>query len=345
MTDNTSRNKCFTCRSAGEYVVRRPLSTVMSDRIRNIPEWRKFEQMVARIEADARPLGLLIKSPDRIRSLVTGELREVDASVRATVDGSEVLITIECRQRSSKEDITWIEQLVTKKQALGAARTIAVSSSGFSEQAKVAAKHYGIDLRLLNQVTMTDINPNLRLDFVLFNHKRCAIAQVGIRRFYQSNWTIPKPEDIDFLLPEDINPMTNIFHNTDTGNQWSLNDLWHELQQACNPLSDIEKGTHPVVRTVCFPYLGNVTVDTPTGAEKIGDVLLSLVLWIEVEQVTFEDANKFSCHGAEETDLQRIEFHSEIRSNDEWSVALQMPRTSSDLNQLRTRLTSLDEPK
>jgi len=52
----------------------------MSEKARNIPEWRKFEQMVARIEADARPLGLVIKSPDRVRSLVTGDLREVDAS-------------------------------------------------------------------------------------------------------------------------------------------------------------------------------------------------------------------------------------------------------------------------
>jgi len=317
----------------------------MSEKARNIPEWRKFEQMVARIEADARPLGLVIKSPDRIRSLVTGDLREVDASVRATENGSEVLTTIECRKRSAKEDITWIEQLATKKQALGADRTIAVSSSGFSEQARVAAKHYGIDLRLLSQVTVSDINPILRLDFVLFNHKRCAISRVGIRRFSQSSWSIPKPDDVDFLLPKDINPMTNIFHNTDTGNKWSLNDLWHEIQQVCNPFADIEKGTHPVVRTACFPYPGNVTVDTPNGTEKIGDILLSISLWIEIEQVTFEDANKISYNDPEKTDLQRIEFHSAIRSKDEWSIALQMPGTSNDLNQLRTRLTSADEPQ
>lgn len=317
----------------------------MSEKTRNIPEWRKFEQMVARIEADARPLGLVIKSPDHIRSLVTGDLREVDASVRATVNGSEVLTTIECRKRSAKEDITWIEQLATKKQALGADRTIAVSSSGFSEQAKVAAKHYGIDLRLLSQVSVSDINPNLRLDFVLFNHKRCAISQVGIRRFSHSNWSIPKSEDVDFLLPKDTNPATNIFHNTDTGSTWSLNDLWHDLQQACDPFAGIEKGAHPVVRTACFPYPGNVAVDAPTGAEKIGDVLLSLSLWIEIEQVTLEDANKFSYHGTEETNLQRIEFHSAIRFKDEWSIALQMPATSNDLNQLRTRLISPDEPQ
>ena len=214
----------------------------MSKEARDTPEWRQFEQMVARIEADAGPLGLVVKSPDRIRSLVTGELREVDASVRCHVGSSEVLVTIECRKRTSKEDITWIEQLATKKQALSASRTIAVSSSGFSWQAETAAAHYGIDLRLLSQVTVADINPDLRLDFVLFNHKRCSLAQVGIRRFRKGDWTVPTPDDVDFVLAPDIDPMMEIFENVDTRRRWSLNDLWHEVQQACDPFADVERG-------------------------------------------------------------------------------------------------------
>ena len=87
------------------------------------PAWREFEQMVARIEADAGPAGLIVKSPDRIRCRITGRLREVDASVQTQVGTTNILVTIECRKRRPVQDVTWVEQLATKKQSLGAART------------------------------------------------------------------------------------------------------------------------------------------------------------------------------------------------------------------------------
>lgn len=72
-------------------------------------EAREFEKLVARIEAAAAPRGAVVKSPDRIRHLTTGRLREVDASIRYKVGTVDVLITVECRKRSRKADDTWIE--------------------------------------------------------------------------------------------------------------------------------------------------------------------------------------------------------------------------------------------
>jgi hypothetical protein len=130
---------------------------IMAPRKKDIPDWRQFEQLVARIEADAGPLGLTVTSPDRIRCRTTGRLREVDASVRTQVGTSSILITIECRKRRAKQDVTWIEQLSAKKHAIGVARTIAVSSSGFSPEAEAAARHHGIDLHRLSEVSAAEI--------------------------------------------------------------------------------------------------------------------------------------------------------------------------------------------
>lgn len=148
-----------------------------------VPEWRQFEELVARIEADAGPLGLKVVSPDHIRSKTTGRLREVDASVRMKVGTADILITIECRRRGHKQDVTWIEQLATKKQDIGVSRTIAVSSMGFSSGAIDAAHHHGIDLRELSEVSAGDINKMIHLDFVLFTHKRCTPVRIGLRPF------------------------------------------------------------------------------------------------------------------------------------------------------------------
>jgi hypothetical protein len=88
--------------------------------------------LASNIEATLAPSGARVKSPDRIRDKIAGQYREVDASIRYKVGSVDLLITVECRDRSRLEDVTWIEQIATKQAHIGAARTIAVSSKGFS---------------------------------------------------------------------------------------------------------------------------------------------------------------------------------------------------------------------
>lgn len=300
------------------------------------PDWKQFERLVARIEADAGPLGLKVLSPDRIPCKITGRLREVDASVRTTIGTTNVLITIECRKRRPKQDVTWIEQLATKKHAIGASRTIAVSSSGFSDGAVTAARYHGIDLRRLTDVSTDEINRLMRLDFVLFTHKRCALARVALRFFRSSKWSIPDQNKVDLILPRTTDTRRHIFKNTKSAASWSLNDLWLQLQQATDPFSGIAKGCAPVVRTACFPYPGNVTIRTPKGPRKLGDVLLSVALWLEVEQVTIDEAKKIEYAGPDGRNIQRIEFASKEAGAEEWRISLQMPKGCTDLKQIKT---------
>ncbi len=98
-----------------------------------------------------------IKSPDYIIDKITGQLREVDVSIRRKADYLPILMIVECRDRDI-EDVRWIEQLVTKCNNLGADKLIAVSSTGFTEPAKKSAKHYGIVTQVLSKITPDDIN-------------------------------------------------------------------------------------------------------------------------------------------------------------------------------------------
>lgn len=123
----------------------------------NTKRWREFEVFVARLEKHLGPRGAAVTSPDRLVDIETGRLREVDASIRTKIGSADILITIECRKRKSTEDVTWIEQLASKRQKVGASKTIAVSSTGFSEQAKITAHRAGIELRILAEVTTSEI--------------------------------------------------------------------------------------------------------------------------------------------------------------------------------------------
>ena len=307
----------------------------MTARRRQDPEWREFERLVARIEADAGPRGIVVTSPDRIRCKITGRLREVDASVRSRIGTAEMLITIECRQRTKIQDLTWIEQLATKKKAIGADRTIAVSAAGFTESTKALADQNGISLRKISDIAVEDINSLLRLDFVLFWHKACAISRVGIRKFRSLDWKMPSPEDIDFVLPADTDPFAAIFRNDETGETWSLNDLWHQLQEAADPFEGIEKAQPPTFRTACFPYPGTVTIASADGPCLLGDVIVTVALWIEAEQVPLDAAKKVEYTSDEQSAIQRVEFASRRSKEKDWRISLQLPKNSTDIADLR----------
>src|SRR5262249_28332651 len=113
--------------------------------------------IVSRIEAALAPRGAIIKSPDRIKDKVTDEDREVDVSIRYQIGSIPVLITVECRDRNDPQDDTWLEQLATKRWKVGAAKTIAVSSSGFTAPAITHARLQGIEVRRLEEITDEEV--------------------------------------------------------------------------------------------------------------------------------------------------------------------------------------------
>jgi hypothetical protein len=308
----------------------------MTGRSRRDQEWREFERLIARIEADAGPQSLVVTSPDRLRCKLTGRMREVDASIRAQVGTTEILVTIECRRRKRTQDVTWIEQLATKKSSIGADRTIAVSASDFSSEALTVASRLGISLRKLSEISVAEINSILSLDFVFFWHRACAIARVGVRKFRSRDWKAPSPQDVDFTLPEDTDPFAPIFRDTVSDTTWSLNDLWHQIQEAADPFNGIQKAQPTEFRTACFPYPGTVTVATAEGPCLLGDVLLTVALWIEAEQITLDGAHKFEYASDETSAIQRVEFVSGRRKTNDWRLSLQIPKDSEDIADLRT---------
>lgn len=155
---------------------------------RQTPNWREFEQLVALIESHLGPAGAVVRSPDRILDKVTGQPREVDASVRYQVGSVPVLITIECRDRESAQDVRWIEELIAKRDSIGASATVAVSTSGFSRPAMEKARAHGIETRVLREVQDGAIR-----DWALMIQTVAIQEGVGLRRL----WVTLKPAPAD----------------------------------------------------------------------------------------------------------------------------------------------------
>lgn len=149
---------------------------------------REFEKLVARIEEKLCPMGATVISPDRIPELVSGNLREVDASIRFKLGSVPILITIECRDRGAVQDVTWLEQIKSKKESIGANQTIAVSKEGFTDGARSYANQHGILLRQLSELTDSFILQCIQGTRLFVRDTRCHMRYYNIGYF-------PLPED------------------------------------------------------------------------------------------------------------------------------------------------------
>ena len=114
-----------------------------------------------------------------------------------------------------------------------------------------------------------------------------------------------------------------------------MNDLWHHLQEAADPFEGIEKAQPPTFRTACFPYPGTVTIAAADGPCLVGDVIVTVALWIEAEQVLLDAAKKVEYASGETSALQRVEFASSRSKQKDWRISLQMPKNSTDIADVR----------
>lgn len=114
---------------------------------------RELELLIHQIEKCNLPEDVDIQSPGFLKDKTTGKKREVDILITNKVGTSTIQIIIECRDRKSVQDSTWIEQLSTKAQHLGVNKVIAVSSSTFSQEAIIKANACNIETRTIGEIS------------------------------------------------------------------------------------------------------------------------------------------------------------------------------------------------
>lgn len=141
--------------------------------------WKRFEEVAARIEAYLAPTGAVVKLNDHVRDKKTGQLRQVDASIRYNVGSVELLITLECRRHSDPQDVTWIEQLAKKRENIGANATIAIASEGFFKTAGISAAFENVYPRTLEELEADGLDW-LRFTHVDAQEKIYSIRLIGV---------------------------------------------------------------------------------------------------------------------------------------------------------------------
>jgi hypothetical protein len=103
--------------------------------------------------------------------------RQIDITIRR----NGIFTIIECRLSKRAQDVKWIEELIGRRQSLGADTIIAVASAGFTKGAKIKAARYGVLLRDLLELTTEEITRwggqiTLMLYYYLYSDVKLAIG-------------------------------------------------------------------------------------------------------------------------------------------------------------------------
>ena len=113
----------------------------------------EFQALIALIERQLADAGVRVVESEMLTDRLTGEKREVDVCVHATISGKEVTLALECRDHKRKADQTWTDGLRGKYANLPVDKVIAVARGGFAATARAAAEKAGIQTLTLEQAS------------------------------------------------------------------------------------------------------------------------------------------------------------------------------------------------
>jgi len=116
----------------------------------------EFQRLVVRMYEQMASPGDMVTESAILTERHGTVKREVDVLLEKSIFGTHVRIAVECRGRSAKDDVQWIDGLIGKYRDLNVEKVIAVSKSGFSRGAQEKAKANKIDLLTLKQALETN---------------------------------------------------------------------------------------------------------------------------------------------------------------------------------------------
>lgn len=276
---------------------------------------REFERLVELLERCLVPDGAEVKSPDYIPDKITGGLREVDISIRMNIGSIPVLIIVECRDRAGAEDVAWIEQLAQKRNDLNAAKAVAVSSSGFSQNAQTKARSQGIEIRYIDEITSDDIRDWFQAGEMILFLRRSHIHKVSI--------------DLDSNLPADeiqIDEDTahrlskcsvndDLFICKKDGKTCSISTIWLNIPKDKDGdiYREVPQNGSKIRRTLVMNFPDTrerYQFPTKSGLVDISRITLVVDLWIEPSSIPIKNIHSYM---SPETSLvQTVEYEVNI---------------------------------
>src|SRR5258706_1618779 len=116
----------------------------------------RFQKLIHLIYQQMAPVGAIVLESALISERHSSTQREVDILIEHAMVGIPIRIAFECRGRTRKDDIEWIDSLIGKYRDLPIDKVVAVSRSGLTPAAIEKASANKIEARTLEQALRTN---------------------------------------------------------------------------------------------------------------------------------------------------------------------------------------------
>ncbi|MDW5549484.1 restriction endonuclease [Methanosarcina sp.] len=244
---------------------------------------RELEELVATLEKGLSGSSIKITSPDFVEDIVLEEKREVDVSLRFTMGSHDFLLVFECRDHKKTQDVMWIEQLATKRDDICVNKLIAVSSNGFSENARKKAHAKNIELRTLKEIDPKEILGWFQAKKLTVFSLKWNIIKVDIAA--HSSLNSSQNEDLEKFIKSSSGSLrsdTKFIYDPKIDCTLSVNDCI-----ICNE-SKIIRDFNPTDKKMIIQFnicpqdnqLG-FFISTPGVLIRMGSIQLKLEIWLE----------------------------------------------------------------
>jgi hypothetical protein len=207
---------------------------------------RKLEQLVAKLETALAGTKVEVKSPDMLPDSDTGEMREVDVSLRVRVGSASLLIIAECRDRGRMQGVEWIEQLLAKGRSVGAQKVVAVSSNGFTANALKKAKQQGLDLRTLAGLSAEQIRRWVPFEGLGITQRQFKAIHWRFRVSASPDGDLDASQEVP-VMNSATTTQAKVFQCGEEAELFSADDLFDSLIPHLRPLAERAAPTHELL--------------------------------------------------------------------------------------------------
>jgi hypothetical protein len=275
---------------------------------------RRLENIVAVIEKSLDPERLVVKSPDVELDKTTGKPREIDVGIRLKGGSTALLIMVECREWKRRQGVEWIEQVASKRSAIGAATAVAVSSSGFTKGALQKARHEGIETRGIDEIDADDVRDWFQVFHFTLLQRRYELHHVELgldlrdeelqdeTRSLAGQWKYG--DEVFICKPENRKCSFDIIHRVAINND----EVWQAIPT--------DGAKTPRRLEVNYPNeAGRYQLQTAEGPVDIARIVFYVTQWIEERAVPLSRILSYHRENGPVSQVVQYEFDVESRGH------------------------------
>jgi restriction endonuclease len=248
---------------------------------------KRLENLVAFVEQTLLPAGFTVTTNDRVYNDEGVQIAEFDVQARGRIGTTDFAWLIECRDRpaSGPAPVSWIEQLVGRRERFRFNKVTAVSTTGFAAGAAEFAVTQGIELREVRSLTAEAFGDWLQLRYIIEHVRHTTLLSAS----FLLDRSTPKElhDALGELLPS-ITGKSPVLRSSRTGEMATPLFAFAGAVNANEHLYDglVPNGDGKRIRLhATYPEDDHFIIDTQAGSVDIPVIVFSGELRLKQKQV------------------------------------------------------------